>query len=247
MGIDRLDGASNWLTWKFQIKQFLEATDLYNVVDGTEPAPEAASNGYATAIVAWKKLDAKARRAISAACKKQPLLQIMNCETANAMWTTLKSTYEQASKSNILFLQQRYYSFTKESGDDIATFLSKLMEIVQQLKDQDEQISDFMVMTKILMALPAEHNHFYSAWESTSTDSQTMANLRARLMAEELRLKSQGQVESVEALVARRNFSKKNNSKNGESSNQTKKNSSKDGKPKGKCFGCGEVGHGHEA
>lgn len=243
MGIDRLDGASNWLTWKFQIKQYLEAYDLFNVVDGTDVAPESTAVNYATEIIVWKKADAKARRAISAACKKQPLLQIMNCETAHSMWTTLKSTYEQASKSNVLFMLQKYYSFAKEPSDDIATFLSKLMEIVQQIKDQKEVISDAMIMTKILMALPAEYNHFHSAWESTSAADQTMANMRARLMAEELRLKSQGKVESVEALVAKRNFPKKNYSKNGNSSNQVKKNNNKSGKPKGVCFSCNESGH----
>lgn len=135
MGIDRLDGASNWLTWKFQMKQYLEASELFDYVNGTRDIPIEDSQSYASEFAVWKKADAKARRAITATCKRQPLLQIMNCETAKAMWTTLKNTYEQASKSNILFLQQKYYSFTKESGDDIATFLSKLMEIVQQLKD----------------------------------------------------------------------------------------------------------------
>lgn len=124
-------------------------------------------------------------------CQRQPLLQIMNCETASEMWETLKSTYEQASKSNTIFLQQKYYGFTKDPGDDITTFLSKLTEIVQQLKEQKDVISDSMVMTKTLMALPPEYNHFHSAWEATSAENQTMANLRARLMAEELRLKAQ--------------------------------------------------------
>lgn len=239
IGIDRLDGASNWLTWKFQMKQYLEASELFYYVDGTIDVPAEGTANYAKEIVVWKKADAKARRAISTACKRQPLLQIMNCETAKAMWTMLKSTYEQASKSNILFLQQKYYSFTKEPGDDIATFLSKLTEIVQQLKDQNESVSDRMVMTKILMSLPPEYNHFHSAWESASSDAQTMANLRARLMAEELRLRSQEQVEDVEALVAKKSFSKKNRSKKGQSSNQNKKNNSDDkNKSEKPCFLC---------
>ncbi|KAB0794531.1 hypothetical protein PPYR_11370 [Photinus pyralis] len=247
VNIEKLEGGSNWMTWKFQMLQVLEASELFDVVDGTDSPPSNRDENYRTAIVAWKKNDAKARRAISTACKKQPLLQIMNCDTANSMWTTLKSTYEQTLKSNVLFLQQKYYSFTKEPGDDIATCISKLMEIVQQLKDQKENISDTMVMTKILMALPAEYNHCHSAWESTSAENQTMSNLRARLMAEELRLKSQGQIEHVEALMAKQNFSKKcnSNSKKGHSSGQNKKQrgTNNSGKLKGSCFSCGELGH----
>lgn len=100
MGIDRLDGAGNWLTWKFQIKQYLEASELFDVVDGTEVAPIAGANNYTTLLAAWKKQDAKARRAISAACKKQPLLQIMNCETANSMWMTLRGTLHMSKHRN---------------------------------------------------------------------------------------------------------------------------------------------------
>lgn len=244
MGIERLEGVENWLIWKFQIKQFLEAADLFDIVNGVEMAPVDGIEDFDKKIVAWNKSDAKARRVISAACKKQPVLQIMNCKTSNDMWETLKSTYEQASKSNILFLQQKYYSFVKNPNDDIATFLSKLMEVVQQMRDQGENVSESMVMTKVLMSLPAAYNHFYSAWESTIAENQTMANLRARLMAEELRLQSQGQVENVEALVAKRNFPKKNNSKTGRFSNQNKKGSVKgNGTPKGNCFLCGETGH----
>lgn len=254
MRIDRLEGASNWLTWKFQMRQYLEAAELFEHVDGTIAAP--AADAVAANILAWRRSDAKARRAISAACHKQPLLQIMNGETAKDMWTLLKSTYEQASRSNIVFLQQKYYAFKKEPTDDISIFMSKLMEVVQQLKDQGEAISDSMVITKVLMALPQEYNHFHSAWESTRSEDQTMANLRARLLAEELRMKSQGQIESAEALVAKRNFSKKANpkkSKNHSSSNQSKKTTggndggSSDMKSKKPCFACGERGHWRDA
>ncbi|KYM94579.1 PREDICTED: uncharacterized protein LOC108781191 [Cyphomyrmex costatus] len=205
---------------------YLEANELYEYVDGTSIKPEIDTANYAADVIVWRRSNAKARRAISTACHKQPLLQIMNCQTAKDMWTTLKSTYEQASKSNIVFLQQKYYSFTKEPTDNITVFLSKLMEIVQQLRDQNENISDSMVITKILMSLPPEYNHFHSAWESTGPESQTMANLRARLLGEELRLKSQDQVENVEALVAKKNLWKKRNSKKNQgqsSSNQNKK------------------------
>lgn len=236
---EKLENSSNWLTWKFQIKQYLEAAELWDVVVGVYLPPAPSSENYADEIVVWRKLDAKARRAISSVCQKQALLQIMNCETASEMWTTLKSTYEQSSQSNIVFLQQKYYSFVKDPCDDIATFLSKLMEIVQQMKDQNESISDSMVMTKILMSLPAEYNHFHSAWESTSTGERTMSNLRARLMAEELRLKSQNQVDTLEALFVKTKINKKvDNQKSG-----PKGKSNKGEKSKGVCFACGEKGH----
>ena len=75
------------------MRQILEASGLFEVVNGTDTTPTRADANFATKIVTWKKSNAKARRVISTTCKKQPLLEIMNCETANAMWQTLKSTY----------------------------------------------------------------------------------------------------------------------------------------------------------
>ena len=45
-------------------------------------------------------------------------------------------------------------------------------------------------MTKILNTLPSEFNHFASAWESTPKAERTRENLTARLLTEEIRMKS---------------------------------------------------------
>lgn len=239
VSIDKLEGVHNWSMWKFQMRQILEAAELFDYVDGTTDKPIVASVNYAKEVVTWKKADAKARRTISIACGKQSIRLIMNCETAKEMWTALKSTYEQKSENNTYFLQQKYYNFKKEPSDDMATFISKLLEIVHQLRDQEETISDSMVISKILNTMPAEYSHFNSAWESASAADRTLTNLKARLMAEEMRLKSQDQVEEVEALMAKRTFPKKTNNKKGISAN----NKNKSDKPKGKCFKCGKGGH----
>lgn len=54
IGIDRLDGTSNCLTWKFQTKQYLEAFELYGVVEGTDLAPTDTTNAtYATDLATY--------------------------------------------------------------------------------------------------------------------------------------------------------------------------------------------------
>lgn len=61
-------------------------------------------------------------------------------------------------------------------------FISKLHEIVQQLSDLGEVISE-----KMLMSLPLSLNHFQSAWESTADSKKTLNELPTRLMIEETR------------------------------------------------------------
>lgn len=224
--IEKLQNVSQWNLWKFQVKIILSSSDVFCVVSGDSPAPPAADEKYA----AWLKLDMKAQRVIATTVGQQPLLHILNCKTAKDMWDKLFTVYEQKSNASIHLLQQRFYSYTKDPADGIANHIAKLEEIVQQLKDLKEEISDTMVITKILMTLPANYNHFHSAWESTPDDKKTLDHLRSRLMIEESRIETQSSTDSGEAFMARQGKAKSN----GRRAN-TKKI--------GKCFKCGISGH----
>lgn len=59
-----------------------------------------------------------------------------------------------------------------------------------------------MIITKLLISLPPEYNHFHTAWDSTAENLQTIENLTARLIMEEARLAKQNQKEAGEALMA---------------------------------------------
>ena len=54
-----------------------------------------------------------------------------------------------------------------------------------------KEISDSMIITKVLMTLPASYRHFVSAWESAPAGERKLDNLKTRLMTEESRNTSQ--------------------------------------------------------
>lgn len=105
-------------------------------------------------------------------------------------------------------------------------FISKLSSIVQQLKDLGIVIPKEMVVTKILMGLPEEYNHFSSAWESTAEAEQTIENLTSRLVMEENRIAQQRETKLGEAFVAKKYHKKPFNKSRSI-----------------KCFNCDEYGH----
>lgn len=227
----KLHGKEQWQMWKFKIRILMNASDVFDVVDGSLPRPEVTSSNYESNIKEWKKKDMSAQNIISATVGQQPTLHIINCKSACEMWNKLNSVYEQKSNTSVHFLQQRFYSYVKDANDNMAVHIAKLEEIAQQLNDLGEGISDSMLMTKILMTLPNNYNHFHSAWESTAENERTAENLRTRLMIEESRISSQEPVESSEALLAKK------------SSQRQSKNNSKKSKGKSKCFHCHETGH----
>lgn len=240
--VEKLRDSSNWSLWKFQIKVLLNAGDIMDVVNNNFPKPvDDSKPNFADELKLWKKSDHKAQKVIVTAVEHQAMLHIMNCTTAREMWEKLECIYEQKSKASIHMIQQRFYSYSKDPLDNMATHISKLETIVQQMKEMGETVSDSMVTTKILMTLPSCFSHFYSAWESTAQVDQTLANLTSRLMMEEERLRIASPVELNESGALLANKSYRSESKNKQEANK-KRNGFKTAKP-GKCYLCKESGH----
>lgn len=227
--IEKLVGQINWSEWKFQVRISLCAAECYDVASGTFVKPESSDANYTTILESYTKKEMKAQKIIGLSLTREPMMHVMNCNSSKDMWDKLCSIYEQKSKCSIHFLQQKFYNFAKDPDDSMASHFSKLDEIVQQLKDMKETISNSMLITKILMTLPPCFNHFHSAWESTPEAERTLENLRTRLMVEENRLFVQEKdIGTSEALMAKRA---------GKFENRPRKPDQNSRKP-GKCYLC---------
>ncbi|XP_022181581.1 uncharacterized protein LOC111041582 [Myzus persicae] len=208
-----------------------------------EKTEDDARKRYGVDYSVWKRADNKAQKYIVTSVDEQPLLYIMNCETAKEMWDKLLSIYEQKSATSISLLQEKFYSYVMDPVDSMAGHISKLENLSKQLAQSGEPISDSMLMTKILMTLPDTYKHFYSAWDSMSSENKTLTNLTSRLMVEESR---QTQGHDVQRDIAGSAFSakksygtnKEKHTKIGISENQR----NNDKKP-GKYNHCKKTGH----
>lgn len=251
--INKLTSNENWQQWKFQMRVIMNAADIFDVVTGKSKKPvltkssseteDDARKRYGVDYSVWKRADNKAQKYIVTSVDEQPLLYIMNCETAKEMWDKLLSIYEQKSATSISLLQEKFYSYVMDPVDSMAGHISKLENLSKQLAQSGEPISDSMLMTKILMTLPDTYKHFYSAWDSMSSENKTLTNLTSRLMVEESR---QTQGHDVQRDIAGSAFSakksygtnKEKHTKIGISENQR----NNDKKP-GKCNHCKKPGH----
>lgn len=235
--IEKLNEASQFPSWRFQVRVTLNANEIFGVVSGDETKPESAAVGAEATLVAeankkiaeWNKKDARAQRIIATTITQKLIVHIMNCATAKAMWDKLHAIFEQNSDISKQHLQEKFFNFQMDSKDDMATHFSKMESLVQQMKNLNVTIDDSMVMTKIVTTLPFEYKHFASAWESTEEKLRTMANLNNRLLIEESRLKASVDAGGSQAFLGRTSNSK------------PKKGKTK--KQKGKCFNCGSSDH----
>lgn len=234
--ISKLSEQRDWTLWKMQVTVVLKSMEIFGVVDKSlkEPvldddATTAQTTAHRTAHAEWVKKDLKAQSVILTSIERLPSTHIVNCKTASEMWSKLHVVFGQVSETSIDLLYEKFFALTKEPTDDMASFISKMEEIAQQLNDLGEKIPERMVMTRIVKKLPSMYNHFHSAWESTSEEKKTLIELRNRLMTEEKRLEANDE-KADSAFFAKNAGGWKR---------------SKESKPKRlrRCFICGETTH----
>ncbi|KAG5895417.1 hypothetical protein JTB14_029428 [Gonioctena quinquepunctata] len=213
----KLDG-KNWIVWRFQTSVILKGRGLYEFVNGDNPKPTQAEE-----VSKWLKENAKAQELLVTRMEQGPLTHLLSCETAKDMWSKLKSIYDKESVVKLHLLQQQF--FTMSFGDEnMSTYISQLEEIKNKLKQAGEELSEKMVLTKILMSLPEKYKHFRSAWESVPIEKQTLDELTSRLLIEEERVKSYGGATAF-------------------AGSSTRKETPKKWGGKIKCFVCQKLGH----
>lgn len=74
--------------------------------------------------------------------------------------------------------------------------------MAEELKSVGINVSELELLVRIIQTLPPSYRYFISAWESVQPAQQTLANLTARLITEELRSKTYGTDASETAFFA---------------------------------------------
>lgn len=153
--------------------------------------------------------------------------QVQTCKTAADIWKRLLLIYENASETNVDRLLQEYYSYVKAAQEDMATHISRVESMADQLCLLGEPQSERSVISKLLNSLPKEYDAFRNAWDSVHPNYRTKDELITRLMKQDVLTPqvSRGSSKDVAMFINRPN------------------DKSSKIKIKGKCYNCGIVGH----
>lgn len=206
----KLKGSENWSSWKFLIKIKLRSLKALSIIEGDNPKPvsptgvDADLTNFRTQLGEWEKLEGMAQSAIVCALSEQVQCLIRTCETAKSMWDKLESVYGHKSETSTHLLSQQWYQLKKEDNETISTYVSKVQDLAHRMSELGDKVSDPMVMTKILLTLPDDYDHFCTAWESTAAAERTLINLVSRLVMEETRKDVRQAGGEGDALAARR-------------------------------------------
>jgi hypothetical protein len=120
----RLDGSSNFSSWKSRLQITLEEDDLLSVIQKT--LPETATDEEKEI---RKEEDVKARKIIIYSVRDHLLPRIANIKTAYEMYEALKKMFESDNTLRSLTLKGQLQSIKMTKGYTVATFFMKMSEI----------------------------------------------------------------------------------------------------------------------
>jgi hypothetical protein len=143
---DRLDGASNLLSWKVRVTLLLEENDLWDIAKDVVAEPTNLQQ------LAAQKKEVKAKHMIMDAIKDHLIPYISKKKTAMKMFVAL------VNRKTIL--QNKLRSIEITISDSVTSYLMRVTQIRDQLATIGEKIADPELVNMALARFPASWQPF---------------------------------------------------------------------------------------
>ena len=183
--VGNLCGKSNWAVWKFKVSMLLKGLpNAWEVVDGTltepvaqTPPPQGVADPKPAAVVdddvkqRYATANSAAMIVILNNLADEDIQKIMRFPRARDAWQELHRLFDGTAEDKSFDLCSQFFSYKRDENDDLATHLSKLKNLWNQLKLEIKigenctcALPDVFLMCKILETLPNEYFSFKSSW-----------------------------------------------------------------------------------
>ncbi|KAK2440388.1 putative mitochondrial protein [Trifolium repens] len=228
-----LDG-KNWDRWQKQMKSLFGFQDTMEaVMNGVQALPANANQEARNSHRDMKKKAYKALYAIQAAVDTANFDRISHVDTAKEAWDILVKYYDGGEKVKAVKLQslrRQYELLQMEKSDSIGSYAAKVQSLVHTMKHCGEQITDKMIVEKVMRTLTPNFDHVIVAIQEVGNLAELkLEDLVGSLEAHELMINERkGVQDSVQALQAQ--SSKKHGANKGKNQNKSKNSSQKHGK-----------------
>ena len=158
---DRLEGASNFSSWKIRVMIVLREMELEEYVQSNKPIPE--NDPHKTT---WKRHNNKAMKIIIDSVKDHILPSISSLKTTFEMFSTIKNTLEINNTSGLLTLKQHLLYIKMNNGESITSYFLIILELRDQLATIGSQVDDKELSIIALKGLPLSWETFFHGLSS---------------------------------------------------------------------------------
>ena len=185
----------NCPAWKLQARMALIRDDLWEIVSGSEKAPEEAATADAQ-----KKFKLRSNKALSMiVLSMKPELHYhigREPEDSVAVWKLLANHFERKTWGNCYELWKRLMSMPRmkevRDGGSIDKHLKSMQETFDSLAVLEDPVSEKKQVMFILASLPESFQTMVTALAASTEDVPSLADVKEKLRSEELKQKQAG-------------------------------------------------------
>ncbi|CAH0714360.1 unnamed protein product, partial [Brenthis ino] len=175
---EKLEGSSNFHTWKFSIKNILILEGLWDVIEGSDDDV------------------VRQQRALARIClsvKKELYQYVRNATSAAAAWKNLAEVFEDRGLYRRVLLLRKLHRVEFTAYSSMNAYIENVTTLVQQLHDIGRTIEDAEIAEILLSGLPSEYDTLVSGLSTATVTNQITSELvKARLLQEYSRKTSLG-------------------------------------------------------
>ncbi|KAM2030938.1 hypothetical protein ACFX16_042257 [Malus domestica] len=168
----------NYDFWSIKMKTIFKSHDLWNLVDKGYETVETENDSSDEDQQSVRKIamkvnetrDAKALGIIQGAVSDEIFPRISNFETSKTAWDVLQQEFRGDKKVRSVKLQclRRDFEYTRmNDGEALSVYLTRLTDIVNQMKTLGEELTNQRLVQKILISLPKSYDSIASIIEET--------------------------------------------------------------------------------
>ncbi len=241
--VDKLT-TDTWATWKFQVRLYLNANKLLNIVTGAEVRP---GEDQPEARAAWDDKEAKAMAALGLTVDRSLVYIISETETSAETWTVLHEHFQKSNSASMYHLLATLFKLDMKEGSSAQAHLKSFSELLQKIQAVQVLLPEPVKMCALLESLPPSYAMLRTSLQSRG-DALTLAEIREALVAEEHQRQSkksaQGATETALRVGGRGGFRGRGASRGGGGGRPPPVGSQgARGAFKGICYNCGIEGH----
>ena len=154
--------------WELKMQTLFKSQELWELVDQGFDDPKPAEPD--TQLKEKRKKDAKALFIIQQALDDEIFPRIASATTAKEAWSILKSEYlgdKKVVKMRLQSLRREFETALMGDKESVQDYLSRMSNVVQQMKAYGEKMTDEHVVGKILRSLTSKFDHVVAAIEES--------------------------------------------------------------------------------
>ncbi|GKU86227.1 hypothetical protein SLEP1_g775 [Rubroshorea leprosula] len=164
------------------MKAYLGAFEFWEVMERNQQPTHLPPNATLTQIKRYSEEVLKRYKALTclhSAMADEIFNRIMTCGTTKETWAKLKVEFQgnnKARQMEVLNLKREFASFRMKDTETIKEFFDQLTKVVNKIRLQGEELSDKIVVKKVLVSLSEKFEHKISSLEDSKDLSQLFLN-----------------------------------------------------------------------